>query len=30
MTVQAIVDTGAWTIIINDETRDKPGLLDQG
>jgi clan AA aspartic protease len=30
MTVQAIVDTGAWTIIINDETRDKLGLLDQG
>jgi len=30
MTVQAIVDTGAWTIIINEETRDKLGLLDQG
>ena len=30
MTVQSIVDTGAWTIIINEETRDKLGLLDQG
>ena len=30
MTVQAIVDTGAWTIIINDETRDKLGLDDDG
>jgi len=30
MTVQAIVDTGAWTIVINEETRDKLGLLDQG
>jgi len=30
MTVQAIVDTGAWTIIINDETRKKLGLLDKG
>jgi clan AA aspartic protease len=30
MAVQAIVDTGAWTIIINEETRDKLGLLDQG
>ena len=30
MTVQAIVDTGAWTIIINEETRKKLGLLDQG
>ena len=30
MTVQAIVDTGAWTIIINDDTRKKLGLLDKG
>jgi clan AA aspartic protease len=30
MTVQAIVDTGAWTIVINEEIRDKLGLLDQG
>ena len=30
MAVQAIVDTGAWTLVINDETRDKLGLLDQG
>jgi predicted aspartyl protease len=30
MTVQAIVDTGAWTIIINEETREKLGLLAQG
>jgi clan AA aspartic protease len=30
MTVQAIVDTGAWTIVINDETRDKLGLDDNG
>ena len=30
MTVQAIVDTGAWTMVINDETRDKLGLLDRG
>jgi clan AA aspartic protease len=30
MTVQAIVDTGAWTIVINEETRNKLGLLDQG
>jgi len=30
MTVEAIVDTGAWTIIINEETRDKLGLLDRG
>ena len=26
MTVQAIVDTGAWTIVINEETREKLGL----
>ena len=30
MTVKAIVDTGAWTIVINEETREKLGLLDQG
>ena len=30
MTVPAIVDTGAWTIIINGETREKLGLRDKG
>jgi len=30
MTVQAIVDTGAWTLVISNETREKLGLLDQG
>ena len=30
MTVQSIVDTGAWTVVINEETREKLGLLDQG
>jgi clan AA aspartic protease len=30
MTVQAIVDTGAWTLVINEETRDKLGLRDKG
>jgi clan AA aspartic protease len=30
MTVQAIVDTGAWTIVINEEIRDRLGLLDEG
>ena len=30
MTVKAIVDTGAWTIVIDEETRDKLGLLDSG
>jgi len=30
MTVKAIVDTGAWTMVINEETRDKLGLLDRG
>jgi len=30
MTVQAIVDTGAWTIVINEEVREKLGLLDNG
>jgi len=29
-TVQAIVDTGAWTLVINNETRDKLGLDDKG
>ena len=26
VTVQALVDTGAWTIVINEETREKLGL----
>ena len=30
MAVDAIVDTGAWTLVINDETRDKLGLDDKG
>jgi len=30
MTVQAIVDTGAWTLVINNETREKLGLRDNG
>jgi clan AA aspartic protease len=30
MTVQAIVDTGAWTLVINKDTCDKLGLLDHG
>jgi clan AA aspartic protease len=30
MTVQAIVDTGAWTLVINNETREKLGLRDTG
>ena len=30
MTVDTIVDTGAWTLVINEETRTKLGLLDQG
>ena len=30
MTVETIVDTGAWTLIINEETRKKLGLLDRG
>ena len=29
-TVQAIVDTGAWTLVINEDTRDKLGLDDKG
>ena len=30
MTVQSIVDTGAWTIVINEETCKKLGLRDKG
>jgi len=30
MTVQAIVDTGAWTLVINNETCKKLGLRDKG
>ena len=30
MTVQAIVDTGAWTLVINEEIREKLGLDAQG
>ena len=30
MTVQAMVDTGAWTIVINEETREKLGLRYKG
>jgi len=30
MTVQAIVDTGAWTMVINEDIRQKLGLLDTG
>jgi len=30
MTVQAVVDTGAWTLVINEETRQKLGLRDKG
>ena len=30
MTVQAIVDTGAWTLVINEKTREKLGLDDSG
>jgi clan AA aspartic protease len=26
LTVQALVDTGAWTLVINEETREKLGL----
>jgi clan AA aspartic protease len=29
-TVQAIVDTGAWTLVINNETCEKLGLDDKG
>jgi clan AA aspartic protease len=27
LTVNAVVDTGAWTLVINEETREKLGLL---
>jgi len=30
MSVEAIVNTGAWTLVINNETRDKLGLRDKG
>ena len=30
MTVEAIVDTGAWTLVINEEIREKLGLDDDG
>ena len=30
MTVRAIVDTGAWTLVINEETREKLGLDENG
>ena len=30
MTVSAIVDTGAWTLVINEETRKGLGLDDAG
>ena len=30
MTVKAIVDTGAWTLVINEETRARLGLDDAG
>ena len=30
MTVESIVDTGAWTIVINEEIREKLGLRDKG
>jgi clan AA aspartic protease len=30
MTVQAIVDTGAWTLVINEKIREKLGLRDKG
>jgi clan AA aspartic protease len=30
MTVNAIVDTGAWTLVINEDIRQKLGLRDQG
>ena len=26
LTVNAVVDTGAWTLVINEETREKLGL----
>jgi clan AA aspartic protease len=30
ITTQAIVDTGAWTLVINNETCEKLGLREQG
>jgi len=30
MTVQAVVDTGAWTLVINEDIRQKLGLLERG
>ena len=30
MTVESVVDTGAWTMVINEDIRDKLGLLDRG
>ena len=30
VTVQSVVDTGAWTIVINEETRKKLGLRYRG
>jgi clan AA aspartic protease len=30
MTVESVVDTGAWTMVINEDIREKLGLLDNG
>ena len=30
LTVQSIVDSGAWTLVINEETREKLGLRYRG
>jgi len=30
ITTQAMVDTGAWTMVINEKTREKLGLRDKG
>jgi clan AA aspartic protease len=30
MTVNAVVDTGAWTLVINEDIRQKLGLRDKG
>ena len=30
LTVNAVVDTGAWTLVINEETREKLGLRVMG
>jgi clan AA aspartic protease len=30
ITTQALVDTGAWTLVINEGTRTKLGLMDEG